>query len=410
MLLFRVHYNETRVVHTSSGDAFVRRGETKHRLTAHEVRDLQNDKGEVRVEQELYPSYNFPKDFHPELVSQFVASVKAMPGAVTEDHRDEEILVSRRLGVFKSGRFVPNGACVLLFALDPQDKFPGAKARFLRFEGEIEGTGDNWNAVKDVLIEGPIPHLIQVIARRLDDQLRTFQRLGPDNRFFPTPEYPRAAWYEAIVNACAHRSYGTLKNRPIFVKMFDTRLEIQSPGPFPPSVTPENIYSTHSPRNPIIMDALFFLQMVRCVNEGTRRMLHLMVESELPAPEFAEKVSDYSTVRVTLRNNIKQRRAWIDAAVVSVVSPEIDKTLTDEERRVINYLAEHATINTTQAAKILDRGWQSTHRLLLRLQSKKLLKYHHRKDIDRDGQAFFTLVPPKRKPALPTPPPPEPPS
>jgi ATP-dependent DNA helicase RecG len=118
------------------------------------------------------------------------------------------MLKVRRLGVEKNGRFIPNGACVLLFANDPQDAFPGAKIRFLRFEGEHEGTGAEWNAVQDRILEGPIPDVIMSAANALGQQLRTFQRLGPDGRFTPMPEYPRDAWYEAIVNACCHRSYG----------------------------------------------------------------------------------------------------------------------------------------------------------------------------------------------------------
>lgn len=401
VLLFRVQYREDRVVHTSDGNAYIRRGETKHKLRNDEIRDLQNDKGEVRVEKELYPTYTYPDDFDQPLLRAFLQRVKDSAVHELTDPSDIGLLKARRLGAIKDGKFIPNGACVLLFANDPLEAFPGARVHFLRFEGEKEGTGRDWNAVRDTFIEGPIPHVIEGAAEALSQQLRTFQRLGPDGRFTPTAEYPRDAWYEAVVNACCHRSYGTLKNRPIFVKMFDNRIEVDSPGPFPPSVTAENIYTMHSPRNPILMDGLWMLDLVRCVNEGTKRMRRLMDESELPPPDFAERSGDYSTVRVTLRNNIKQRRAWVDAAV-TVISPEIDKTLTEDERRVFNYLAEHGNINTSQAARLLDRGWQSAHRLLLKLQTRKLLKYHHRTDIARDGQAFFTLVPPKRKPDGPT--------
>jgi ATP-dependent DNA helicase RecG len=55
-----------------------------------------------------------------------------------------------------------------------------------------------------------------------------------------------------------------MKNMPIFVKMFDDRLVIESPGPFPPFVTPESIYDSHQPRNPALMDALFYLEITRC--------------------------------------------------------------------------------------------------------------------------------------------------
>ena len=95
-----------------------------------------------------------------------------------------------------------------------------------------------------------------------------------------------------------------LKNRIVFVKMFDDRLVIESPGGFPPTVTAENIYDVHHPRNPNAMEALRYLDFVKCHNEGTRRMRDTMAESRLPLPEFEQKQSSagYYTVRVTLRN------------------------------------------------------------------------------------------------------------
>jgi ATP-dependent DNA helicase RecG len=78
VLLFRVPYKEDRVVHTSDGTAYIRRGETKHKLRPEEIRDLQNDKGEVRVEKELYPTYRFPEDFDANLVKAF-AKAFALP-------------------------------------------------------------------------------------------------------------------------------------------------------------------------------------------------------------------------------------------------------------------------------------------------------------------------------------------
>jgi ATP-dependent DNA helicase RecG len=41
----------------------------------------------------------------------------------------------------------------------------------------------------------------------------------------------------------------------ITVDMFYDRLVIESPGAFPPFVTPENIYTQHA-RNPKLMDVL----------------------------------------------------------------------------------------------------------------------------------------------------------
>src|SRR5262249_16651109 len=137
---------------------------------------------------------------------------------LTETRTNEEILELQHLGKIQTGTgaFFPNFACVLAFANDPQRTFPGCKIRFLRFEGETEGTGERWNAIKDIYIDrGPIPLQIAEAERLLDSQLRDFTRLDSQNKFETSPEYPKTAWYEALVNACVHRSYN-LKNMNIF--------------------------------------------------------------------------------------------------------------------------------------------------------------------------------------------------
>jgi len=75
-------------------------------------------------------------------------------------HTEPEILALARLGKRKQSTFIPNTACALLFANDPRMKFPGCLVRILRFDGEAEGTGEKFNAVKDFRIEGNVPSMI----------------------------------------------------------------------------------------------------------------------------------------------------------------------------------------------------------------------------------------------------------
>jgi ATP-dependent DNA helicase RecG len=92
--------------------------------------------------------------------------------------------------------------------------------------------------------------------------------------------------------------------------MFDDRLEILSPGSFMPFVTATNIYTVLSvPRNPILMGALRYLDLVKLAREGTRRMKATMDEMGLPAPEFRSSREVGTHVTVILRNKIKQRKA-----------------------------------------------------------------------------------------------------
>jgi len=395
-LAIRVFYREDKVVKTVNGEAFIRDGDSKRRLTDEEIRELENDKGQVDLERES-GKLPYPEEYDGDLLRQFCDGVAKLRQLSTA-HSREEILIHRRLGRKDGSRFVPNIACLLAFSRDPLIEFPGCKVRFLRFNGEREETGADYNVVKDLTIEGPIPILITRTAEVLRQQLREFSHFGKDGKFYTMPEYPEEAWYEVIVNACVHRSYG-LRNMNIIVKMFDDRLVVESPGGFPPFVTPENIYTAHHPRNPKLMDAMFYLEFVKCHNEGTRRIRDAMAKMELPAPEFAQKEvsAGFTAVRVTLRNSAKQRVEWVDADVTSLIGSDIAHSLTEAERRVVNYAAERGKINVSDCFRIVPnvKTWHTAKKILMTLVDKGVFDYHNNDAVQKDPHAHFTLKKPK---------------
>lgn len=232
------------------------------------------------------------------------------------------------------------------------------------------------------------------IEEILESQLRTYAPLNSDVKFLPVPEYPKPAWYEAVVNACVHRSYGNgMKNIPIFVKMFDDRLVIESPGPFPPFVNPSNIYKSHHPRNPSLIDAMFYLDYCKCAHEGTIRIRDTMAGMGLPAPEFKQEDGPASVV-VTLRNSIKYRRSWIDRDVSKIVSEAIAADFSEDEIRAVNLAAERGSITVSDANKLLNISWQSAKRVLFGLARKRVFQYirfRPFKKNERDPKAFFRL-------------------
>jgi ATP-dependent DNA helicase RecG len=223
--------------------------------------------------------------------------------------------------------------------------------------------------------------------------LREFSRLGEDGVFYSAPEYPSTAWTEALVNACVHCSYG-LKNMNIFIKMFDDKLVIESPGGFPPLVTPENIYTMHHPRNPTLMRAMFYMGLVKEHAEGTKRMRDSMNGMRLPAPAFEQTNSGAggAMVRVTLRNHIKQRKIWVDSDVTSLLGEALSRNLSVEEKRILNFVAEHGRINVTQCHRLIPHlpKWHSAKRLLSKLVEKGLLRHVH-SEVVRDNKAHYVL-------------------
>jgi len=388
LILFRVFYRQDKVVKTNGGEAYVRRGDSKHKLTDEEVREHERDKGQVQFEQEPC-GLAYPDDFEAELINDWCEKVRSAR-KLDESKPNDKVLSLFNLGKHERNVFVANNACAILFSKNPTSVIPGCKIRFLRFEGEEMGTGDEFNPVKDEMLRGRIPELILEAEKLLESQLRNFTRQRSDGRFFTIPEYPKQAWYEAIVNACVHRSYG-LRNVPIFVRMFADRLEITSPGSFPPMVTPSNIYDSHIPRNPNVMEAMWYLDFVKCANEGTKRMRNEMKKMELPDPEFRQDQGDHLSVLVTLRNKYKQRKVWLDADAAAVVGAKIFATLTDHERQVINYLAEFEKVSVSQVQRLTALSWPAARKLLDGLMNSGILDHIHKEGADRDPAARFIL-------------------
>ncbi len=391
LLVIRVFYRPDKVVRTTSGNAFWRVGDARKKLTEEEIRELQIDKCEVDFELEPC-GFAYPGDFDGKLIQEFVRLFIESRG-LNKKHSKEDILALAHLGMKKPGRsgFIPNMACALLFANDPRLRFPGCFIRFLRFDGEEEGSGEKFNAVKDIHLYGNIPALLVAAEKTLNDQLRDFSRLGKDGKFFTAPEYPKPAWYEAIVNACVHRSY-SLRTMNVFVKMFDDRLEVESPGGFPPLVTPQNIYDVHKPRNPHLMDALRYFDYVKCAHEGTRRIRDTMTELNLPAPEFRQVESATTPlVRVVLRNNVRQRRVWLDSEIGPVIGEVLMQGLNDDEKLLINFAAEYGELSVSDAQRLTRKSWAAAKRILQRLVVKRVLEYQSRSDEKRDPKARFFI-------------------
>jgi ATP-dependent DNA helicase RecG len=387
-LLIRVFYRPDKLVETVRSDAFVRSGNTKRHLSEEEKREIRINKGQIEHEKEPV-NLQYPDDFDDILIRDFCEQYRSKRD-LSGTHTRDQILRLNHLGAIRDGRFVPNLACALLFSIDPRAIVPGARIRVMRFEGKEEKTGKDYNVIKDVIIDGPIPVAIQEAETVIANQIRDFTRLGKDGKFYTRPEYPQDAWLEAVVNACVHRSYN-LRNMTIFVKMFDDRLVVESPGGFPPPVTPENIYETHNPRNPHLMNALFYSGRVKCAHEGTQRMRNEMLGTELPAPEFSQKEVGTHQVHVVLRNNIEARKEFVEAGALKLIGERAYERLDQQEKLVINFVAEKGHINVSDANRLLMKDWQTAKRMLDGLVSKNILDRTSRTNRPRDPSSRYVL-------------------
>jgi len=381
LILIRIHFVERRLVSLTNEQAYCRQGDKCRRLTDSEKQEIRISKGERSFELEA-ATIKYPADFREQDIANFVSKIRRSR-EVSDDFPSSKIMESLRLGRVVDGQFMPNNVCVLMFANDAQQVFPGAYVHFLRYNGADARTGSQYNVIKDRMIEGTVLDVIKETASVLDANLREFTEFK-NGKFYSVPEYPRDAWYEAVVNAICHRSYHA-RTAPVFVRMFDDHLEVESPGSFMPSVTPENLF--HKPRNPFLMFVLREYGEVRCISEGTARIFREMDEARLPKPTF--RGTDVS-VLVTFKNEVANRTNSLDTEAYRVLGEALSFSLDADEKKIVNYVIEHGRINVSDALRILSTTyWHTAKAKLKRLVERQVLDHHSTKV--RDPNSYFTL-------------------
>jgi ATP-dependent DNA helicase RecG len=108
VILYRVPYNETMVVETSDGRAFIRVGDECHLMADQEKQEIAADKGQVQTELQPVPDYKFPDDFDLNLIKMFADGFRQDRGLSRDRLPDIDILKMRHLGKISDGQFEPN--------------------------------------------------------------------------------------------------------------------------------------------------------------------------------------------------------------------------------------------------------------------------------------------------------------
>jgi len=368
IIAFRVPYHPDKLVLTSANKAFFRQGSTKCEMSDDVKREYRIIKGEIHHELETV-ALDFPQDFDPDQVAKFCTEYSKAK-QIQRQRSPEDILELAKLGRKTKVGFVPNLAGCLLLAKDPRSIIPGSYIRIIRYEGSSQENWRTTNSVFSEIIDGPIPVMLDLARQRISSQIRFFQRLTSSGRLERKPEYPEPAWLEVLVNAVSHRSYN-LRTQPIFVKLFDDRMVVESPGSFVPPVTAETVYDLHAPRNPNLMEAMWYLGFTFMAAEGTNRIREEMVKAQLPEPKFYQGEAHNYRVTVVLENDIKSKQnvelefAGLEESLYS--------SLSREERLIVHHLAVNKGITVSQAAAIIERSEPTASKTLNALVQKNIL-------------------------------------
>lgn len=221
------------------------------------------------------------------------------------------------------GRVSVAGA--LLYSDNPQSILPKRSAiKILRYQTKAEAERDFLVSDPET-IEGPIYHLIYNAVERVKQVIEGIEKLGANG--MEKIAYPQEALHELVTNAVLHRDYSVAAD--VQIRIFDNRVEIESPGRLPGHVTISNIAKTQFARNPKLVRLVnkFKNPPNKDVGEGINTAFEAMEKLRLKRPEFQES----------------------DASLVVILRHE---SLASPEQLVLEYLKDHDEI-TNQIARDL---------------------------------------------------------
>jgi len=325
------------ILFASNGKAYVRRGAQKLPVEGEDaLRRLRLEKGIVSFEDE-HVDIDSTELTNSATIIDFLLSV--VPTAEPETWLDKQRLCVK-------GR--PTVAGTLLFADEPQAALPKRSAvKVFRYKTKDKAERD-YLVSDPVTVEGSTCDLIYSAVARCKETIEGIEKLGPSG--LEKVEYPEEALHEVLTNAVLHRDYSIAAD--VQVRIYDNRVEIESPGKLAGHVTAKNILTEQFARNPKLVRIVnkFPDPPNKDVGEGLNTTFEAMEKLRLKPPIIEER----------------------DNSVVVILRHE---SLGSPEQLVMEYLGEHDEITNPIARELTGIKSENTMKeVFYKLRDRNLLE------------------------------------
>lgn len=234
-------------VHDNRRTYFVRVNNTCREASREELERMFQASGRLQYGLKPVPGCSFD-DLDQRRLRDYVVRVLGGSAHAEEDTDAwERLLANLDLMTSAAGRIVPTIDGLLLFGTTPKRYLPQSGIRALCYPG----TDPDYATQADQDLTGPLVPLCAtdgaIVESGLLEQALDFVRRNTvptahleGGRRIDRPTYPEAVMREAVVNALVHRDY-SIAGSDITLAIFSDRLEIQSPGRLPNTVTVEGM-------------------------------------------------------------------------------------------------------------------------------------------------------------------------
>jgi ATP-dependent DNA helicase RecG len=315
-LVLQLEILKTReITAATDGVVYIRRGAQNLPLqTEEQLARLRLDKGITSFETESVSTD--PKVVTNSAVTlEFLLSV--VPSAEPEAWFRKQLLILENK---------PTVAAVVLFAELPQAVLPKrCGIKILRYK-TTEATGSRETLdFNPLTVEGCLYDQIFAAVRETVRVVEDVQVLGPAG--LENIKYPNETLHEIITNAVLHRDYSIAAD--IQIRVFDNRIEVESPGILPGHVTTQNILTEQFARNGTI---------VRLINK-------------FPNPPNKDVGEGLNTAFRAMRA-LRLKDPVIEERETSVVVQVRHERLASPEEAILSYLRQHDEITNAIARQV----------------------------------------------------------
>jgi ATP-dependent DNA helicase RecG len=303
------------IMRADDGLPYIRRGASSFPVNNSEaVRRLEYQKGIFSFETEMA---NVSKAYVTESPKMKTFLEYVVPSAEPEPWLKKQMLL-------KDDR--PTVAGLLLFAEEPQAALPKrCGIKIYRYKTrEAEGFRDVLDG-QPRTVEGCLYDQIHSAVDTTIEITESIPKMVEGG--LAKIHYPKETLHEIIANAVIHRDYSVADD--VHIRIFDNRIEVQSPGRLPAHVTVKKILEERFSRNGAIVRLLnkFPDPPNKDVGEGLNTAFAKMNELGLKAPDIEERDND---VLVVIRH----------------------EALASPEEAIMAYLEHNDSINNSKARQI----------------------------------------------------------
>lgn len=326
------------VVKSTKGEIFIRINAGKAKLdTPEKIKRLEFDKGISSFEDELV-DINIDKIENSLSIINFLINV--VPNA-------EPLTYLNNQEIVRKGQSKVVG--ILLFTDEPAIYLPKrCSVKIMRYKTKDDDIGREYLDGVPLTIEGDAYNIIYNSVAKTKELIEGISKLGSEGLEKIT--YPDVTLHEIITNAILHRDYSIAAD--VQVRIFDNRVEVESPGRLPGHVTEKNILDTQSARNPNLVRLInkFPDPPNQDVGEGLNTAFSAMEALKLKPPVIKET----------------------DTSVLVVIPHE---SLGSPEELVMKYLATHDEITNRIARDITGIKSENTMKnVFIRLKDKIMIE------------------------------------